>query len=231
MLELQGVHTFYGEHHVLHGVSLQTAPAKVTALLGRNGVGKSTCMHSIIGFTPARAGAIRLEGRELRGLPPHRIARQGLALVPQGKRLFPSLTVRENLTLAARAGHWTLPRVYELFPVLERRADLRSTHLSGGEQQMLIIGRALMTQPRVLLMDEPSEGLSPVIVAEVARIIMQLASAHGLSILLVEQNLGLALAAADEVCVLNMGQIVYRGSAAAFSADKDAQQRHLSVAQ
>ena len=230
MLELEGVHAYYGEHHVLQGVSLTAMPARVTALLGRNGAGKTTCLHSIMGFVPPRAGTIRFMGTSLRDLAPYKIARRGLALVPQGKRLFPSLTVGENLTMAARPGHWTLRRVFDLFPVLERRAGLRSPLLSGGEQQMLIIGRALMTNPKLILLDEPSEGLAPVIVRELADIITNLAKEADLAIVLVEQNLGMALAVADEICVLSMGQVVYRGSATDFSRDEEAQSTYLGVA-
>ena len=230
MLELEGVHAYYGDHHVLQGVSLTVMPGKVTALLGRNGAGKTTCLHRVMGLVPSRSGTIRFMGESLHDLAPYQIARRGLALVPQGKRLFPSLTVRENLTMAARPGHWTLRRVFDLFPVLERQAGLRSTLLSGGEQQMLIIGRALMTNPKLVLMDEPSEGLAPVIVQELVGIIAKLARECGLAILLVEQNIGMALAVAADVCVLSLGQDVYHGSTAEFSGDEESQLRYLGVA-
>ena len=229
MLDVEQIHTYYGAHHVLQGVSFKARPGKVTALLGRNGAGKSTCLHSIMGFLPTRSGDIRCDGRSLLNFPPYAISRRGVALVPQGKRLFPSLTVRENLTMAARSGGWTLQRVYGLFPVLQRQRDVQSTLLSGGEQQMLIVGRALLTNPRVILMDEPSEGLAPVIVRELGEAICRLAHKDNLAIILVEQNLRMALDIADEIVVLNMGQVVYRGTAAEFRSNKQAQLRFLGV--
>ena len=229
MLELDAIHSGYGAHQVLQGVSFKVEPGRITALLGRNGAGKTTCLGTIMGFVPPRSGSVRFMGDSLCGLAPHRIARRGIALVPQGKRLFPSLTVRETLTMAARPGEWTLARIHALFPVLERQAAVRSTALSGGEQQMLILGRALMTNPRLLLLDEPTEGLAPIIVQELATTIAGLAR-DGLSILLVEQNLPMALSIAGPLIVLSMGQVVYRGAAADLQRDADAQARHLGAA-
>ena len=211
MLEVSDIHTYYGDSYVLQGVSLKVGKGSVVALLGRNGMGKTTTIHSIMGFTPPRRGAIRFNDRELTGLSSQKIARLGVGLVPQGRRIFPSLSVEENLTMAARVGStrspWTLDRVYELFPVLKDRAKARGTSLSGGEQSLLSIARALMTNPDLVLMDEPSEGLAPLMVAMVARIIGQLKE-DGLSILLVEQNLSLALKMADYVYVMGKGVVV-----------------------
>jgi branched-chain amino acid transport system ATP-binding protein len=211
MLELTDIHTYYGESYVLQGVSLRVEEGSVVALLGRNGMGKTTTINSIMGFTPPRRGSIRFQGHDLTHLPSQRIARLGIGLVPQGRRIFPSLSVEENLTMAARTGDrtspWTLGRAYDVFPVLKERAKTRGTSLSGGEQSLLNIARALMTNPELLLMDEPSEGLSPLMVNTVGHIIGQLKE-QGLSILLVEQNLSLALKAADYVYVMGKGVVV-----------------------
>jgi branched-chain amino acid transport system ATP-binding protein len=230
VLDVAGIHTYYGESHVLHGVSLSVADGEVLTILGRNGTGKTTLVRSIIGFTPPRTGAVRLKGTNVAGLPPYRLIERGMALVPQGRRVFPSLSVRENLEVARRgSGRWTLERVYELFPRLRERAANRASKLSGGEQQMLAIGRALMSNPDLLLMDEPTEGLAPLLVREVGRVIGDL-KREGLSILLVEQNLPLALGVADRVHILSRGQIVYSGAPAALNADEDVKSRYLGVA-
>ena len=230
MLDVAGIHTYYGDSHVLHGVSLSVGDGEVLTILGRNGTGKTTLVRSIIGFTPPRQGAVRLKGDDVAGWPPYRLIERGVALVPQGRRVFPSLTVRENLEVARRGtGRWSLSRVYELFPRLRERADNRANKLSGGEQQMLAIGRALMCNPDLLLMDEPTEGLAPLLVREVGRVIGEL-KREGLSILLVEQNLPLALGVADRVHILSRGQIVYRGAPSALSADEDVKSRYLGVA-
>jgi branched-chain amino acid transport system ATP-binding protein len=232
MLRLADVHAYYGESCVLRGVSLEVPRQSVVALLGRNGMGKTTTVHSIVGLVSPRRGEITFKGQSLRGRPPHHIARAGMALVPQGRRLFPSLTVREHLTMAARPNpsgrSWSLEEVYAMFPILERRAHVKGTLLSGGEQQMLSIGRALMTSPDLLLLDEPSEGLAPLVVRELSRIFKQLHH-QGLSILLVEQNLPLALATADYVYILSKGMIVYAGTPAELRADEEAQSRYLGV--
>jgi len=229
VLEVDGIHTYYGESHVLHGVSLRVAPGEAVALLGRNGAGKTTAIRSIVGFTPPRAGRVVFEGQAIERWPAYRIARRGLALVPQGRRIFAPLSVRENLLLGARSEGWTLERVFELFPRLrERQAQLGGT-LSGGEQQMLAIGRALLTNGRLLLLDEPSEGLAPLIVREIGTILTAL-KAERLSLLLVEQNYHLALRVADRVYVMNKGQIVYQGTPAGLEADEEVKRRYLGVA-
>ena len=229
MLEVDSIHTYYGESHVLHGVSLRVAPGEAVALLGRNGAGKTTAIRSIVGFTPPRAGRVLFEGQAIERWPAYRIARRGLALVPQGRRIFAPLSVRENLLLGARSEGWTLERVFELFPRLrERQAQLGGT-LSGGEQQMLAIARALLTNGRLLLLDEPSEGLAPLIVREIGTILTAL-KAERLSLLLVEQNYHLALRVADRVYVMNKGQIVYQGTPAGLEADQEVKRRYLGVA-
>jgi branched-chain amino acid transport system ATP-binding protein len=229
MLEVDGIHTYYGESHILHGVSLRVETGEAVALLGRNGAGKTTLIRSVAGFTPPRDGRVRLDGEAIEAWPAHRIARRGLALVPQGRRIFAPLTVRENLLLGARGSAWTLERVYDLFPRLRERSDQWGGTLSGGEQQMLAIGRALLTNGRMLVLDEPSEGLAPAIVREVGRIVSGL-KGERLSILLVEQNYHLALRVADRVYVMNKGLIVWEGTPAALEADEDVKRRYLGVA-
>jgi len=229
-LEVESVHTYYGESHVLQGISLRVDPGEVLAILGRNGMGKTTLVRTIVGFTPPRAGRVLYEGTEITRLPPFRMVALGMALVPQGRRVFPSLSVRENLDVARRGeGRWNLEQVYALFPRLRERADNRANKLSGGEQQMLAIGRALMSNPDLLLMDEPTEGLAPLLVREVGRVIGEL-KRSGLSILLVEQNLALALSVADRVHVLSRGQIVHSGTPAELMGNDDVKTRYLGVA-
>ncbi len=214
-MELTDIHTYYGESYVLHGLSMTVKKKTTVSLLGRNGMGKTTTIRSIIGFTPARTGTIRFRDRDITRLKPYRIAKMGIGLIPQGRKILPSLSVKENLTMAARrrgkAVEWTLERVYSQFPILEKRAHLKGDLLSGGEQQMLAVGRALMTNPDLLLMDEPSEGLAPKIVRDIGTIIGQLKE-QGLSILLVEQNLPLALGVSDHVFIISKGTIVYESS-------------------
>jgi branched-chain amino acid transport system ATP-binding protein len=232
-LSLNDVHAFYGDSHILHGVSFSLQPGGVLALLGRNGAGKTTCISTIIGFLNPKGGEIRLFGDSIEGLSPERISRLGIGLVPQGRRIFPSLTVRENLLVAQQrektAGKpWSVERIYELFPGLrERHAQFAGT-LSGGEQQMLAIGRALMGNPRVLLLDEPSEGLAPLIVAEVDQTIRRLKQ-EGQSIILVEQNLKLALDVADQAVVLNTGRCVFSGNAGDLINNEDLIAQNLGV--
>jgi len=232
MLELVDVHTYYGESHILQGISLNVDQGSVVALLGRNGMGKTTTIHSIIGFTPPRRGVVRFKGKDITGLQPHQIARMGIGLVPQGRRIFPSLSVRENLIMSARnpgkPEAWPLDRVYSLFPILKERADLKGTLLSGGEQQMLTICRALMTNPDLLLMDEPSEGLAPIIVKEIGRIISRL-KASGFSILLVEQNLSMALAVADYTYVVSKGRIVHESTPEELEKSEKIKNTYLGV--
>jgi branched-chain amino acid transport system ATP-binding protein len=240
-LEVDGVHTYYGESHVLHGVSLRVGAGEAVALLGRNGVGKTTLIRSIVGFTPAREGFVQLDGRDITRLPPHAIARLGVGLVPQGRRIFAPLSVTENLMLGARgpravaagsgpaAPAFTREAVWEIFPRLRERALQGGGTLSGGEQQMLAIGRALMTNARIVLLDEPSEGLAPIIVREIGRVLVRLKE-QGLSILLVEQNVPLALRVADRVYVMSKGQIVYHGAPGDLDANEDVKQRFLGIA-
>jgi branched-chain amino acid transport system ATP-binding protein len=216
-LRLTGVQAFYGDSHILHGISFALQPGKVLALLGRNGSGKSTCISTIIGFVKPKGGEISLFGEAIEGLSPERISHLGIGLVPQGRRIFPSLTVWENLVVARQrrsnvAAPWNVERIYDMFPRLgERHSQIAGT-LSGGELQMLAIGRALMGNPRVLLLDEPSEGLAPLLVAEVGRTIRRLKE-EGQSIVLVEQNLKLALDVADQAVILNTGHCVFEGPA------------------
>ena len=228
-LTLAAIDTLYGDSHVLHRVSLTLREGTVLALLGRNGAGKTTSLHTAMGFLRPRHGSIHLGATPIHRCAPEAIARQGLALVPQGRRVFPSLTVRENLLVArqpTRAAAWTLDRVFATFPRLAERRSQPAGSLSGGEQQMMVIGRALMGNPHVLLLDEPTEGLAPLMVAEIARIIAAL-KAERLSMILVEQNVRLALSLADDVAVLNTGRVVLHGPAA--TADPAALDRHLGV--
>jgi branched-chain amino acid transport system ATP-binding protein len=233
-LAIAGVDAFYGDSHVLHDVSFSLQPGRLLGLLGRNGAGKTTCMSTIMGFLKPRRGAIALYGEPVAGLAPDVIARKGICLVPQGRRMFRTLTVRENLMVAAqprRSGSgaaWSLERVFELFPRLRERHAQVAGSLSGGEQQMLAIGRALMGNPRVLLMDEPSEGLAPQLVAEVGRTIAQLKS-EGQSIVLVEQNIKLTLDLADDVVIINTGRVVFRGAADRLKLDDAIVSQHLGV--
>ena len=232
-LALTGINALYGDSHVLHDVSFAVNPGRVLALLGRNGAGKTTCMSTIIGFLPPRDGEIRLFGESIAGLAPETISRKGIGFVPQGRRIFPTLTVRENLLVARQSRSsidkpWTLERVCDLFPRLKERLAQHAGSLSGGEQQMLAIGRALMGNPRLLLMDEPSEGLAPLIVAEVGRTIARLKS-EGQSIVLVEQNVKLAFDLADEVVMLNTGRVVFAGSVAEVRDNDALITQHLGV--
>ena len=232
-LALSGVNALYGDSHVLHDVSFSLSSERVLALLGRNGAGKTTCMNAIIGFLPPRDGQIRLFGEPIARLSPEVISRKGVGLVPQGRRIFPNLTVRENLIVARQrrpgtARPWTLERVFDLFPRLQERHQQPAGSLSGGEQQMLAIGRALMGNPRLLLMDEPSEGLAPRIVAEVGQTIARLKQ-EGLSIVLVEQNIKLALGIADDVVMLNTGRVAFSGGVAELRDDEALLTQHLGV--
>ena len=227
-LALDAVDALYGESHVLHSVSFQLEAGKVVALLGRNGAGKTTCMNAIIGWLKPRKGRVRFFGEPIERLSPEAISRKGVGLVPQGRRMFPTLTVKENLAVAGRGKGWNLARVFDLFPRLQERAEQHAGSLSGGEQQMLAIGRALMGNPRVLLMDEPSEGLAPLIVAEVGRTIARL-KAEGQSILLVEQNVKLAFELADDVVILNTGRVAFAGKAADVRDDRALITQHLGV--
>jgi branched-chain amino acid transport system ATP-binding protein len=232
VLSLDRVNVYYGDSHVLHDVCLELQEGRLMALLGRNGAGKTTCISSIIGFLPSRSGNIRLNGMAIEKLSPENICRAGIGLVPQGRRIFGSLTVTENLEVAAGpAGsgnrRWTRSDVCEMFPRLKERQNQLAGSLSGGEQQMLAIGRALMTNPKVLLLDEPSEGLAPQIVREVCNVLLHLKAR--LSMVLVEQNLGLALKVADDVVLLNTGRVVFSGTREEFQAQQAALHSHLGV--
>ena len=233
-LAISDIDTYYGDSHVLHGVSFSLQPGRLLGLLGRNGAGKTTCMATIMGFLKPRGGSISLYGEPVAGLAPDVIARKGICLVPQGRRMFRTLTVRENLMVAAQShkkdngAGWSIDRVFQTFPRLAERHAQVAGSLSGGEQQMLAIGRALMGNPRVLLMDEPSEGLAPQLVHEVGRTIAQL-KAEGQSIVLVEQNIKLTLNLADDVVIINTGRVVFRGPASGIKLDDAIVSQHLGV--
>jgi branched-chain amino acid transport system ATP-binding protein len=232
MLRVSNLHTYYGDSHVLQGVSMDVDKGTVTALLGRNGVGKTTLCRSLTGLTPARSGRVEFEGREITRLPPHRIWEAGLGLVPQGRHIFSSLTVDENLAIAARhrpgRAAWDHAKVVEVFPRLGERTRNRGNELSGGEQQMLAIARALVSNPALLVMDEPTEGLSPAMVAEVANVIRRL-KREGMSVLLVEQNAAFAVKVADYAHVMSKGVIVHSSDAAALWANEDVKGQYLGV--
>jgi branched-chain amino acid transport system ATP-binding protein len=227
------LNAYYADSHVLHDVSWRLEQGRLLALLGRNGAGKSTTIHSIVGFLPARSGTVRLTGVEIQGASPEAISHAGVALVPQGRRIFGSLTVKENLEVAARNGvpadrrQWSREDINNIFPQLKTRQHQVGASLSGGEQQMLAIGRALMTSPRLLLLDEPSEGLAPQIVHEVQEVLKGLKKQ--VSIVLVEQNLGLAMALADDVVLLDTGRVVFAGTREAFLAQQAALDVHLGI--
>ncbi len=231
MLEVVNVDTYYGERHVLYGVSLKVSQGSVVAMLGRNGMGKTTIIRTIMGLTPPRNGEIRYNGEQINVLEPNQIARKGIALVPQGRGIFPSLSVKENSTIAARNcdkdGAWNLERIYQLFPILKQRAKLYGNLLSGGEQQMLAIARALMTNPNMLIMDEPSEGLAPMMVREVSKIIDQLRGTH--SVLLAEQNINMALEIADYVYIISKGTVVYESTPQEIRNNYDVKSKYLGV--
>ncbi len=219
-LRAEALNTYYGKSHILHGVSLEVAEGKITALLGRNGAGKTTTLRSLIGLTPARQGRIEIFGTDTTRWPPDRIAALGVGYVPEGRKIFPNLSVEENLFVPLeRPGPWSIERVYETFPRLKERKENRGRQLSGGEQEMLAIGRALLLNPKLLMLDEPSQGLAPLIVEDVFRIVAA-ARREGLSVLLVEQNVRAAVEIADRAYVLDDGRIVYEGDARTFGADE-----------
>src|SRR5579871_3536954 len=230
-LALRDIDAFYGDSHVLEKVSFEVGEARLLGLLGRNGAGKSTCMNVTVGLLAPRGGEVELFGERVTRSPPEAIAALGVALVPQGRRVFKSLTVRENLAVAARktkGGAWAIPRVFEMFPRLGERRHQLAAHLSGGEQQMLAIGRALMANPRVLLMDEPSEGLAPQIVAEVMATIRKL-KASGLSIVLVEQSPKLVFDVADDIVILNSGRVAITDTVESVRGRQADLRQHLGV--
>jgi branched-chain amino acid transport system ATP-binding protein len=228
LLELDGVETCYGLSQVLFGMSLKIAKGEVVTLLGRNGMGKTTTVRSIMGMTPARAGSIRFAGQEMRGRSSFRIAKLGVGLVPEGRQIFPNLTVRENLIATARGDGWTLERIYEFFPSLARRAGNMGTQLSGGEQQMLAIGRALMTNPQLVILDEATEGLAPLIRSEIWACLSRLKS-EGQSILVIDKNIDALTKIADHHVVIERGRVVWTGTSAELRAHPDVQHRYLGV--
>ena len=232
MLSVADIHTYYGDSYIIQGVSLEVAPGQIAVLMGRNGAGKTTTIRSIVGLTPPRRGTVRFRGEEVTRLPTHEIARRGIGLVPQGRRVFGSLTVREHLAAAAarrRAETWTLPRLFEIFPRLGERLNQRAVHLSGGEQSMLAIARALRTEPECLLMDEPTEGLAPLYVDIVLRVVQDLRRSAGLGILIVVHELPVALAIADHVYVMAKGRVVFAGAPRELEQRRDIQQRYIGV--
>ncbi|WP_194725686.1 ABC transporter ATP-binding protein [Noviherbaspirillum malthae] len=231
MLEVDNIHSYYGDSHVLRGVSLQVKPGEVTSILGRNGAGKTTTVLSIMGYLKPRQGTVVYDGKPINGLPSHRISRMGLGFVPQERGVFPSLSVEENLTVAARPGRdgrWTLERIYELFPRLKERRNNRGFQLSGGEQQMVSIARALLLNPSVIILDEPSEGLAPLIVDEIVEILRKMKN-EGLAILLIEQNLKAALDLGDMHYVLSKGEVCFTGTSDSLRGNDAVLSTHLSV--
>ena len=231
VLDVAGIETCYGLSQVLFGVSLSIAPGEMVTLMGRNGMGKTTTVRSILGLTPARAGTIRFADREIRGLPSYKVAKLGIGLVPEGRQIFPNLSVRENLVATAvgrGSDGWTLEKVYGLFPRLAERAASMGNQLSGGEQQMLAIGRALMTNPRLLILDEATEGLAPLIRAEIWRCLARLKEL-GLAILVIDKNVGALTRVADRHFLIERGRVVWSGASRELAAAPDVQRRYLGV--
>lgn len=232
MLEVEGIHTFYGQSHVLFGVSLKVEPGKIMCLLGRNGAGKTTTLRSIMGLTPPKRGSIRFKGEEIAGKPPYLLARKGISYVPDDRRIFADLTVGENLEIAAARTdsgiHWTKSRVYDLFPILKTKESHKGGHLSGGEQKMLAIGRALMVNPELLLLDEPMEGLAPLMVRSFEEQIVKLRQS-GLTVLLAEQNVVSALQVGDYCYVIDDGKILYQGTVKALRENAEISKKYLQV--
>jgi branched-chain amino acid transport system ATP-binding protein len=233
LLEIRDIHTYYNQSYIIQGVSLRVAPGEIVGVLGRNGVGKTTLMRSIIGFTPPRNGQILFAGHDITRQSTETIVRRGVALVPQGRRVFRSLSVAENLAIAARSGEtsspaWTVDRVYDAFPRLRERRNQRAGTLSGGEQQMLAVGRALISNPRLVLLDEPTEGLSPLLVREL-QVVLRRLKEEGTTLLLVEQRVNFALALTDRVYLMGKGQIALETTPQTLRADAALRQRYLGV--
>jgi branched-chain amino acid transport system ATP-binding protein len=233
LLDAAGLHTYYGDSHILHGVDFSVAPGETVALLGRNGMGKTTMLRSILGLTPPRRGQVRVRGVDMTGVPPYRVARMGVALVPEGRGIFPNLSVREHLVMAETAGtdgkrNWTLERVLELFPRLAERIDNPGGRLSGGEQQMLTIGRALMTNPALLILDEATEGLAPLMRAEIWRVI-RLVKASGMACVIVDKNVTTLLELAERSVILVKGRVAFSGASAELKARPGLMSAHLGI--
>ena len=233
LVSAEALHTYYGPSHVLHGVDFEVRRGETVALMGRNGMGKTTLLRSLMGLTPPRRGRVMIDGRDMTGAPTHAVARAGLALVPEGRGMFASLTVREHLVMAARPGRdrratWTLARVLETFPKLSERLDIGGARLSGGEQQMLTIGRALMTNPELLILDEATEGLAPLIAREIWAILRRIRDS-GMAAVIVDKNHAAVTAIADRCVILVKGRAVFAGTAAELRAQPEILQRHLGV--
>ena len=231
MLKVEGINTYYGDSHILFDLSMEVPEGKIISMLGRNGMGKTTICRSIMGLTPVRSGSITFRGEEISKMETHKISHKGIAYVPQGRGIFASLSVKENLTVGARGQNkpnaWTLERVYDFFPILEKRQNMPGNLLSGGEQQMLAVGRALMTNPDLLIMDEPSEGLAPLIIKQIGEVITRLKGQ--LTVFLVEQNFNMALSVADSVYIVSRGQVVYQGNPEDLRHDEETKAKWLGV--
>ena len=231
MLKVEGINTYYGDSHILFDLSMEVPEGKIISMLGRNGMGKTTICRSIMGLTAPTSGSITFKGQEISKMDTHKISKLGIAYVPQGRGIFASLSVKENLTVGARGqdkpNAWTLERVYDFFPILEKRANMPGNLLSGGEQQMLAVGRALMTNPDLLIMDEPSEGLAPLIIKQIGDVITRLKGQ--LTVFLVEQNFNMALSVADSVYIVSRGQVVYQGDPEALRHDEETKAKWLAV--
>ena len=231
MLKVEGINTYYGDSHILFDLSMEVPEGKIISMLGRNGMGKTTICRSIMGLTAPRSGSITFRGEEISTMDTHKIAKKGIAYVPQGRGIFASLSVKENLTVGARGQEkpnaWTLERVYDFFPILEKRQSMPGNLLSGGEQQMLAVGRALMTNPDLLIMDEPSEGLAPLIIKQIGEVITRLKGQ--LTVFLVEQNFNMALSVADSVYIVSRGQVVYQGDPEELRHDEETKAKWLAV--
>ena len=231
MLKVEGINTYYGDSHILFDLSMEVPEGKIISMLGRNGMGKTTICRSIMGLTAPRSGSIQFRGEEISSMDTHKISHKGIAYVPQGRGIFASLSVKENLTVGARGqdkpNAWTLERVYDFFPILEKRANMPGNLLSGGEQQMLAVGRALMTNPDLLIMDEPSEGLAPLIIKQIGDVITRLKGQ--LTVFLVEQNFNMALSVADSVYIVSRGQVVYQGDPEDLRHDEETKAKWLAV--